>query len=82
MFGFGIQNLDPSPVKEWIRACQLHEITLSDVVKAELYYGAYRSTRPPHDTSPPGSTGRMPHSYSSPHAHRSLLTRTAVLRAT
>ena len=35
----------PSPVKERIRACQLHEITLCDVVKAELYYGAYRSTR-------------------------------------
>lgn len=38
-------NPHPSPVKERIRSCPLHEITLCDVVKAELYYGAYRSSR-------------------------------------
>jgi tRNA(fMet)-specific endonuclease VapC len=38
-------NRAPSPVKERIRSCPSSEMTLCDVVKAELYYGAYRSSR-------------------------------------
>ena len=38
-------NLAPSMVKPRLAACPSSRITLCDVVKAELYYGAFKSVR-------------------------------------
>ena len=39
-------NAKPSKVQSRFRACRQEDILMCDVVKAELYYGAFKSTRP------------------------------------
>lgn len=39
-------NVQPSTVQARFRACRPQNILLCDVVKAELYYGAFKSARP------------------------------------
>ncbi|MFZ4792368.1 MAG: type II toxin-antitoxin system VapC family toxin [Candidatus Competibacteraceae bacterium] len=41
----GYLNPAPSPVKHQISAHRIDEMVLCDVVKAELYYGAFKSSR-------------------------------------
>ncbi|HRW50345.1 MAG: type II toxin-antitoxin system VapC family toxin [Caldilinea sp.] len=39
-------NQRPSPVRERLAAHQAGEVVLCDIVKSELYFGAYHSQRP------------------------------------
>lgn len=39
-------NPRPSPVREQLAAHQANQVLLCDIVKSELYFGAYRSQRP------------------------------------
>lgn len=38
-------NVAPSPVKQLVQATPIDQVYLCDVVKGELWYGAYRSQR-------------------------------------
>ena len=42
-------NPRPSPVREHLRSHAPHQIALCDIVKMELYFGAYKSERSDHN---------------------------------
>ena len=42
-------NPRPSPVQERMRAHPAEQVVLCDVVRMELYFGAYKSQRPEHN---------------------------------
>lgn len=42
-------NPRPSPVQERMRSHQADQVVLCDVVRMELYFGAYKSQRPEHN---------------------------------